>query len=159
MACYNPAIEYCCESGNGKACLYEETCCGSDCCDPTQCETCVDGECIVCEGDPELTCYNGHCCCAPNGCGSCGGTSYPDNPTACEDTSFLAACDAHDACYGDCGHDKADCDTTFHNAMIAVCNGSSCEGSCLIDAAVYYLAVHLGGGDAFNAAQSCSCGD
>jgi len=131
-----------------------------DRCDPNACESCVFGECSVCADDPELTCINGNCCCAPNGCGACDGTQYSDNPTGCDGTSFLDACNAHDSCYGTCGSNKNDCDDTFRYAMeITVCAASSCKVSCVINAETYYYAVASGGGGAYQDAQNCSCGN
>jgi len=118
----------------------------------------VGGECVVCEGDTTKACYNGHCCCAPNGCGPCDGPPVPNNPTGCEDTSFLAACNAHDNCYADCGINKYFCDTDFYNTMTGICNSSSCKISCLAYALAYYEVVFWGGDSAFQAAQNCSCG-
>jgi hypothetical protein len=123
----------------------------------------VDGECKVCNGDPNLTCYNGHCCCAPNGCGPCGyGDLVPDNPTGCSDTSFLGACNAHDECYGQCGSNKDTCDGSadsgFLGAMLEICMGSSCAPACSEAAYAYYGVVHIGGGSAWQSAQDCSCG-
>jgi hypothetical protein len=108
-----------------------------------------------------LTCYNGHCCCAPNGCGPCGGPSVPDNPTGCSDTSFLDACNGHDSCYGGCGNDKSVCDSNFQTAMLIVCGESAtpeCRPTCVNNAILYYDAVKYLGGSAYQAAQNCSCG-
>lgn len=46
------------------------TTCGSDFdCDPCNCESCVDGECKVCGGDPNKFCCEGECC--KSGCEFC----------------------------------------------------------------------------------------
>jgi len=51
---YDMYVPYCCPSGY--------TCCNWDiCCDPDNCETCVDGECQVCGGDPDKVCCDGSC--------------------------------------------------------------------------------------------------
>ena len=114
--------------------------------------------CEVCNADPSLKCYNGHCCCAPNGCGPCGGPAVPNNPAGCDDTSFLGPCNAHDDCYTECGSNKGTCDSNFLDAMLEICTGSSCGLPCSEAAYAYYGFVNNYGGDAFNAAQACSCG-
>jgi len=143
-------------------------CCGGKViakCDPDKCESCIDGECKVCDGDPNLACHNGHCCCAPNGCGSCGGIDIiPDNPAGCSDTSFLEVCNTHDSCYGECGSNKDTCDGVFlgeaepPTGMLGICIQSSCAYACSEAAYTYYGAVHNEGQSAYDAAQSCSCG-
>jgi tetratricopeptide (TPR) repeat protein len=66
-----PSGTTCC--GGTTCCLSSETCCGdhcctagytccaSGCCDPSQCQTCVGGQCKVCGGDPDKACCNGSC--------------------------------------------------------------------------------------------------
>ena len=123
----------------------------------------MDGSCPVCGGDPDLRCSNGNCCPAPNGCGPAGGPPVPDNPTGCDDTSFLQPCNAHDDCYGTCGSNKDSCDTEFlgevepPSGMLGICVESSCAPACSEFAYLYYGVVHNGGDDAFQAAQACSC--
>jgi hypothetical protein len=130
-------------------------------CDPNHCETCIDGKCVVCGGDPTATCRDGHCCCAANGCGACGGPSIPDNPTGCSDTSFLDACNAHDTCYATCDNDlnhKTVCDNAFFITMLNVCDGSNpaCTTLCIIAANAYFNGVFWGGGSGYATAQNCS---
>ena len=97
----------------------------------------------------------------PNGCGPEGGPSVPDNPTGCEDTSFLDACNAHDTCYGTCGNSRAGCDSNFLDDMLEVCMGSSCAYACSQAAYAYYGAVNNWGPSAWESAQvsACSCCD
>jgi hypothetical protein len=138
-------------------------CCGGkviDKCSPDKCESCDSkGGCQVCNGDPNLACHNGRCCCVPNGCGPCGDNTVPDNPTACADTSFFNACFAHDNCYRGCGNDKISCDTIFLTTMLEVCTKSNpfCSSLCITSASIYYDVVLFGGGSAFDTAQSCWC--
>jgi len=44
---------------SGECCT--EPCCGDDCCHDEDCETCVNDECVVCGGDPNLVCDEGEC--------------------------------------------------------------------------------------------------
>jgi hypothetical protein len=185
-ACYNPVTQGCCNNqpydkttqkccpglfGMDFICDINNICCDVTCCNPKICELCTDYMglriCTVCDNDPTLKCYNGHCCCAPNGCGPCSGVpSVPNNPAGCSDTSFLDACNAHDDCYGECHNhnmdDKNICDANFLQAMQLKCLGSSsgegCIISCLGSALTYYEAVHSRGQGAFDASQACSCG-
>jgi hypothetical protein len=58
--------------GSGGGGDLNKGCCKGSCCDPANCETCVDGECKVCGGDPTRICCNGSCCdqatqCCDNG--------------------------------------------------------------------------------------------
>ncbi len=182
--CYDPVTKGCC---NGEiydkstqqccpglfninfVCDSNKTCCDTTCCDPKKCETCYNYNglhlCIVCNNDPTLKCYNGHCCCAPNGCGPCSGVpSVSNNPAGCSDTSFLDACSAHDDCYGECHNyntdDKDNCDNNFLQAMLNICLASSspsCRIACMLSAETYYEAVHSRGQGAFDASQACSC--
>jgi hypothetical protein len=159
---YNKTTQKCCEDiSPSYPCDINKTCCYGSCCNPAECKDCnaTTHACEVCGGDPTLKCYNGHCCCAPNGCGPCNGViPISDNPSGCSDTSFLGPCNAHDDCYGECGSDKDTCDTNFKNAMDAVCDASDCWLPCFTYAEAYYQAVHLGGNTAYNNAQACSCG-
>ncbi len=58
---------YCCDSG--------EECCKGDCCDPDDCKSCIGGSCVMCNGDPDMSCCDGECfnfythmCCGGNIC-------------------------------------------------------------------------------------------
>jgi len=160
---YDTSTQQCCDDFSPYfyyLCDINETCCHGECCDPEKCESCFfDIYCVVCGGDPNLTCRNGNCCCAPNGCGPCGGPDIiPDNPTGCDDTSFLGPCNAHDDCYGECGNNKGTCNSNFLDAMLEFCTGSNCGLPCFEAARAYYGAVDLGGQGAFDASQACSCG-
>ena len=129
-------------------------------CKSEECKSCVDGSCKVCNGDPTATCRNGHCCCTPNGCGPCGGPSVPDNPTGCSDTSFLDACNAHDACYAGCVNGKIVCDAVFFTTMTNKCMGSSnplCAAACITLTDAFYLVVLFGGDEAYQSAHNCWC--
>ncbi len=104
----------------------------------------------------------------PNGCGPEGwGEMVPDNPTGCEDTSFLAACNEHDICYGTCGSSKDGCDSAFLgeveplSGMLGVCVQSSCAVRCSENVYLYYGAVHNYGESAYESAQidACACCD
>ena len=93
-----------------------------NCCNSSSCRHCVTGQCQPClrkaasyaelqqcshvVDDPSTSP-------SPNGCGPEGGPAVPDNPTGCDDTSFLDACNAHDICYGTCGNSKDSCDSVF----------------------------------------------
>jgi hypothetical protein len=76
--CYDYAAKYCCNDGPpGGHRFYlidiDKQCCNGSSCDPANCETCIDGECKVCGGDPTKTCCNGSCCNTNQKCcdGSC----------------------------------------------------------------------------------------
>lgn len=132
-----------------------------DRCDPDLCQWCDGyGNCEFCGGNPDKTCRNGNCCSAPNGCGPEGGPPVPDNPTGCEDTSFLGPCNAHDDCYGTCGSNKDTCDEDFWEGMMEVCSmaASDCVAACTQNANIYYNAVSGWGQSAWESAQACSCG-
>jgi len=60
--CYDPDTKRCCHYGTGQTCDKNKQCCDGDCCDPDKCESCVDGECKVCGGDPNYFCCDGSCC-------------------------------------------------------------------------------------------------
>ena len=164
-AIYNRATQKCCSGitvNFDYICDINGICCSSHCCDPKKCESCLDDLlCIVCNNDPTLKCYNGHCCCAPNGCGPCSG--FPvvsNNPTGCADTSFLGPCNAHDDCYGTCGSDKTTCDENFWEELTGICSmaASDCVAACTQNANIYYNAVSEWGQSAWASAQACSCG-
>ena len=58
--------------GNGRCCPNGTTLCEGpggmwSCCNPSYCnESCIDGWCQTCGGDPNTSCCNGNCC--PHGC-------------------------------------------------------------------------------------------
>lgn len=64
-ACENCCNGNCCPEGttcsNGHCCPPGQTGCGSGCCDPDNCETCVNGECMVCGGRLYEACCGGQC--------------------------------------------------------------------------------------------------
>jgi len=50
--------EKCC---HGSCC--DDICCGDGyCCNPDDCQSCVGGRCVVCNGDPAKGCCDGSCC-------------------------------------------------------------------------------------------------
>lgn len=159
------------ECSPGRECCNGNCCNNESCCDSSDCEHCDSGACEPClqkasdyeelEGcsnivdDPDQTP-------TPNGCGPEGwGHMVPDNPTGCEDTSFLGACNEHDNCYGSCGNNQDGCDSTFLNTMLDVCMGSSCAVLCSEFAYTYYGVVNNEGEPAWKSAQvsACSCCD
>jgi hypothetical protein len=154
ICCY----KHCCDTNQCMDCV------GGMCkgCDPDKCEDCnaTSHACEVCQGDSTLKCYNGHCCCAPNGCGPCHGPHVPDNPTGCPDTSFLGPCNAHDDCYSTCGSNKTTCDENLWEELTEICSmaASDCVARCTQNANIYYNAVSGWGQSAWEAAQACSCG-
>ncbi len=91
----------------------------------------------------------------------------PDNPTGCEDTSFLDSCNEHDSCYGTCGSNKDTCDSNHlgnvdpPTGMLGICVQSSCAPACFFYAQAYYSAVHNYGDPAYESAQvsACACCD
>ena len=160
------------------------TCCEGDCCDPTECESCISGTCEVCEGTG-VTCCDGDCCeytnetccddncCAPTASNGCGprddeNPESHDDPANCsgqgEDSSFKDACDAHDICWGECSADpeqhKSACDDAFDEDMDAACdrpgNGPICANLCGIQRVLYNIAVWIGQ-SYYDDAQECDC--
>ena len=92
-----------------------------------------------------------------NGCGTDGGVPVPDGFGA---TSFTAACDDHDKCYGECGKDKGECDQKFGDDLANACKSGQTGiwlALCLADAATYKNAVAAAGGSAYNSAQDTFC--
>lgn len=96
------------------------TCCYGSCCDWNNCETCVDGECKLCDGRPELTCCNGGCCgtgqggclsCVDGlGCVKCGGDPYKHCcEGTCYDTRTQNCCPRRDGHLYICGINEACC--------------------------------------------------
>ena len=92
-------------------------------------------------------------------CGSDDGRRYPNNFGG---WSFESACRAHDDCYDICRKSKALCDSEFAADMYRECSripwwlailgrqGQACRAA----ANSYFLAVTLGGDDAYHKAQS-----
>jgi len=79
----------------------------------------------------------------------------PDDPVF----DFSAPCRLHDACYGRCGADKHKCDQQFLQDMRSACRnaGAMSPALCYAIAYMYYQAVNLLGGSAFDSAQSLAC--
>ncbi|MGH2929232.1 MAG: hypothetical protein ACRDL8_13595, partial [Solirubrobacteraceae bacterium] len=114
-----------------------------------------------------------------NGCGPQAGLDLPvlghgdwvpDRPL--ELANFFDACKAHDCCYGQCGTQKADCDSAFGKATMEACVsgqglavtalfGGLNLSTCLGVAQAYHAAVAdtQTGQDAYNAGQAevCDC--
>jgi len=96
-----------------------------------------------------------------NGCGASGSSFRP--PQGHFRVSFVAACNAHDRCYGTCGASKDGCDRQFRANMRAACDAVynrfniPARASCYATAHTYYLAVRHAGGSAFEAAQDQFC--
>ncbi len=174
-----PNTEKCCYDGLGNTCpkspvdktCCQEDCCNESCCNSSDCEHCESGTCEPClykasdyeelQGCSKVVDDPDHTP-SPNGCGPEGwGHMVPDNPTGCEDTSFLEACNSHDECYGTCNSNRDGCDSSFLNAMLEVCMGSSCAYACSQAAYAYYGVVHSEGEPAWKSAQvsTCSCCD
>ena len=92
-------------------------------------------------------------------CGS--GSTEPVTPDSPFGFDFSGACANHDACYDSCGTPKDQCDRKFLNDMKNKCksyqpalaNPAFCE----LLAYVYYEAVNLMGGTAYNNAQVVAC--
>ncbi len=98
------------------------------------------------------------------------GDFIPDEPL--ELANFFEACKGHDCCYGMCQSDKAACDQTFLQGMIAACKASvgstlnllTPQGAaeyliCLDLASIYYAAVGKtpDGEAAYLSAQQQAC--
>ncbi len=63
-SCPDSNTHFCCNYGTGQTCPNGETCCNNPekpCCNPALCESCIDGQCKVCGGDPAKVCCNGQC--------------------------------------------------------------------------------------------------
>ena len=70
--------------------------------------------------------------------------------------SFTEPCRKHDACYSACGKSREQCDSTFHEDMVAECHkllNSYANWRCKQGARDYYAAVSWLGGSAFREAQ------
>ena len=186
LICYDTSTKKCCNQGTGHTCQKSPvnmTCCAGDCCNESccnssDCEHCDSWACEPClrkasnyeelEGCSKVVDDPDHTP-TPNGCGPEGGPSVPDNPTGCEDTSFLGACNEHDECYGTCGSNKSTCDDVFLGevygetctGMLCICSESSCAPACFEFADLYYGAVGGWGESAWKSAQvsACACCD
>ncbi len=99
-------LPYCCEPN--------ETCCKGDCCDPNKCETCVDGECKVCGGDPNKVCCDDGSCAKP-----------------CELDANTATCSGATQPCANCFHY---CETSFKivytGNSVYTCKEPGCPGDC-----------------------------
>lgn len=97
---------------------------------------------------------------ASNGCGEKDGTSYngilPDDFK----DDFIAACDAHDICYGTCGVSRSVCDLIFSNSLQSSCS-SPFDLACQAYAKAFYLGVRFFGAGAYEHGQMeyCDCGN
>ena len=88
----------------------------------------------------------------PNGCGAAGGMPVPD-------FIFKAACDQHDIDYGRPGMSRIVADLRFYGAMAQACSATfgwnqTALTGCIAIANVYFIAVRIGGGNAYNQAQA-----
>lgn len=115
-----------------------------------------------------------------NGCGSEGGSEFPDAPMSSahatdsvyltihgstDGGNFIGACNAHDACYANCNSEKIGCDVTFGDTLRSTCyndyNSSLLEAGylaeCLSYAVAYEAAVSLFGGSAYDSTQKTVC--
>jgi len=127
-----------CHSCVGDICQYDctgcETCVGETCesiCDPAYCESCIDDECKVCEGDTSKCCDNGTCV---DKCTMTGQCSYtpPEtsgyvkcenfNPTdkSCEDIIEGALCN-HLVTVGVNEAECADCEPGCSRTRLCAC--------------------------------------
>jgi hypothetical protein len=96
-----------------------------------------------------------------NGCGAKNGPKVPDH---FKKASFLAACNAHDRCYGTCRAEKSACDDAFVAGITKACRDAFKKGSknrrdCMETVKTYELGVRLGGTlvGAYDDAQSEAC--
>lgn len=98
-----------------------------------------------------------------NGCGPEGGALSPFVPNSFLRANFKPACDFHDICYETCRKSKSFCDRRFLKLMQDECEDIYGFGIrrqwCKTQATNYYLAVSLGGEDAYKSAQrkACNC--
>ena len=99
----------------------------------------------------------------PNGCGPEGWHDWV--PDSWAGVDFTSACNNHDTCYGTCNSDKGTCDSLLVSDMATACQTQLQEYPDLIPycenvASIYFVAVTVGGGGAYNAAQdqACDCG-
>lgn len=81
-----------------------------------------------------------------NGCGSEGGTEFPDSIAGIY--NFEEACNNHDICYGTLGADKSRCDSIFRDELYSTCNLSlGTFGLCMFSGSLYWVAVVVCGGN------------
>ena len=90
----------------------------------------------------------------PNGC-----TLAPDQPSIF--FSFRPACDAHDICYQTCGSNRETCDSSFRSDLFDICSAFRSirviYAECIAKASIYYAAVAIAGGIAFESQQDDKC--
>jgi len=95
----------------------------------------------------------------PNGCGAEGGTKFPGTFLGLVD--FTPCCNEHDKGYGTCGKSKTETDREFLRCMTGKCLilffSPVLYGGCQTMALVYYGAVAIKGGEAYEAAQDGYC--
>jgi RHS repeat-associated protein len=94
-----------------------------------------------------------------NGCGSEGGTKFPNKGSYFD---FGDCCSAHDLCYGVCGSDRGDCDQAFLACMSASCHDPQKTSvtdyvECWYLARAYYTGVDVGGQGPYDSAQNEGC--
>jgi len=98
-----------------------------------------------------------------DGCGSYASAFNPHRvPQRFFAADFYHCCKPHDICYGTCNGEKDGCDNTFGSCLAQSCGAAYpfdpiLLGYCLETAGVYYAAVSLGGGPAFEAGQQIAC--
>jgi hypothetical protein len=102
-----------------------------------------------------------------NGCGPEGWIGHLV-PNGLGYYNFVDPCNNHDECYGNCGSAKDVCDSTFRSEMHGSCKARKAGTAkdvaaglvglppCDRVAEIYYGAVHVGGGSAFQDAQKAS---
>ena len=75
------------------------------------------------------------------------------------DIDFTEPCTNHDKCYGNCEKTKKECDNTFCDELLAVCDRaySSSRDTCEYLAKEYCTAVKKLGGGAYKKAQKKCC--
>lgn len=97
-----------------------------------------------------------------NGCGPEGSWVTHLIPNRFGLADFTQCCNNHDVCYGTCNDVKSTCDNTFGICLATACTIGYASfalllPTCLEVAAIYYAAVALGGGGAFESAQDGAC--
>jgi len=96
-------------------------------------------------------------------CGSTGTEFVPDRLGY--GPSFSRCCWRHDICYGTCGRTQASCDRELFNCMAQACWEATTHPTpnnpdCMLAATIYMIALSMGGGPAYNAAQrAAGCPD